>query len=241
MAAALASQGAHPFSFPLIAHEPVVLGPETEQALRALGSYDCLVFTSATAVDCFAALQRQCRAGIPLPPIAAVGPATARAVAKELVEPALVSSIRTGGGLAAELVSAGMLGRILLPAADVADPSLATELRKAGATVQLLTVYRTVPGPAAAALAAAIGAGGIDVVLLASPSAARALARGLEADPGQPDAPPVVCIGPTTAREAVRLGLEVVAVAAEPSRQELLTALWEWTLRNPERRHAAVQ
>ncbi len=121
--------------------------------------------------------------------LAAVGPGTAAALREHGLEPALVPKVHTQEGLLAELPP----GTVLLAAAEGARRLLVDER---GA--DFLPLYRTVelrpPAPHG------------DVALVASASAARALAAtGARL--------PVVAIGPLTAAEARGRGLDVVAVA----------------------------
>jgi uroporphyrinogen III methyltransferase/synthase len=121
--------------------------------------------------------------------IAAIGPGTADALRECGLRVELVPQSHTQEGLAAELPP----GSILLAAAEGAGRVL---VEKRGAA--FLALYRTVelrpPAPDG------------DVALLASASAARALAAtGARL--------PVVAIGPQTAAEAREHGLDVVAVA----------------------------
>ena len=121
--------------------------------------------------------------------VAAIGPGTAEALLEHGLRADLVPRTHTQEGLAAELPH----GRILLAAAEGARRLLVEER---GA--DFLPLYRTVelrpPAPEG------------DVALLASASAARALAAtGARL--------PVVAIGPRTAAEALEHGLDVVGVA----------------------------
>ncbi|MGZ8379744.1 MAG: uroporphyrinogen-III synthase, partial [Gemmatirosa sp.] len=102
-------------------------------------------------------------------------------------------------------------------------------LRARGAIVERVVAYRTLSTPpdALAECAAAASAATLDAVLLASPSAAQAIARACGAALRASDAraPLVVCIGPATARACEGLGLRVAAVAAQPSDDALVRAL----------------
>lgn len=241
LAMAIAAEGGVALLRPVIAYEPVPASPELDAVLGRLARYDWVVFTSATAVEYFA-VHHHARAAR-LPRLAAVGPATARAARAALGAPALVSVAQTGQGLAVELLAAGAAGHVLLPAADIASPRLAEELRDAGVAVDALTVYRTIAAPGAAELADHIAAGAVDVVLLASPSAARALAEAIARTiPDRPArVPPVACIGPTTAAEAARVGFDVAATAARHDRPGLLHALFSWIELHPELHHAVAR
>jgi uroporphyrinogen-III synthase len=123
--------------------------------------------------------------------LAAIGPATAEALRERGLHADLVPAVHTQEGLLAELPP----GRVLLAAAEGAR-RLLVEARDA----DFVPLYRTVelrPQPPEG-----------DVALLASPSAARALAAtGARL--------PVVAIGPQTEAEARAVGLDVVGVAVD--------------------------
>lgn len=166
---------------PLIRIEPLE-GPPV-----SLGGYDWLVVTSRVAAELLFA-----RLDGPLPPVAVIGPGTAEAVRERGVEPALVARRSTQEGLLEELPSPA--GRVLFAGAEDARPLLANEL---GADV--LPLYRTVPEKV-------LEFPDSDLVVLASASAARALAT-------LGSAAPCVTIGPITSAEARARGLDVVEEA----------------------------
>jgi uroporphyrinogen III methyltransferase / synthase len=173
-----------------VLHQPLVRVEPREGPPIRTADYDWLVLTSRNAVEC---LFR--RLDGPLPRVAVIGPGTAQALRAQDAEPALVARRSTQEGLIAELPRP--VGRVLFAGAEGARDVLVREL---GA--DFLPLYRTIelrPDDFPAA----------DVVVLASPSAARALAairRDL----------PCIAIGPVTAEEARRLGLPVVAEADSP-------------------------
>jgi uroporphyrinogen-III synthase len=158
-----------------------------------LDGYDWLVLTSATGAR---ELRRRAR-GRPAR-VAAIGRATAEAWGGA----DLVPAVSTQEGLLAELPRPA--GRVLFAGAEGARPLLADEL---GADVVVL--YRTKP-------VAAVVEG--DLAVVASPSAARALAS---ANP----ALPVVSIGPETTSAAQAAGLRVVSEAATPDLDGLVGAV----------------
>jgi uroporphyrinogen-III synthase len=131
--------------------------------------------------------------------VAAIGPATAEALRGAGVRVDLVPAVATQEGLLAELPP----GRVLLAAAEGARTLLVDER---GA--DFVPLYRTVE------LSPETPPAG-DLVLLASPSAARAFAAtGAQI--------PVVALGPQTAKAARHLGLDVVGVAASQDVEGLL-------------------
>ena len=161
--------------------------------------YDWLLLTSRHGVE---ALFRRLEG--PLPRVAVVGPGTAAALREHGVEPALVARRSTQEGLAAELPRP--LGRVLFAGAEGARDVLVREL---GA--EFVPLYRTIEDAPEVFPDA-------DLVVLASPSAARALAR-LRRDL------PCVSIGPVTTAEAGRHGLQVAAEAESHDRDGLLRAV----------------
>jgi uroporphyrinogen-III synthase len=130
--------------------------------------------------------------------LAAIGPGTAEALRAQGLRVDLVPAVHTQEGLLAELPP----GRVLLAAAEGARRVLVDER---GA--DFLALYRTVelrPPPPEG-----------DVALLASASAARALAA-------TGSRLPVVAIGPQTAAEAREHGLDVVGIAEDHDLDGLL-------------------
>jgi uroporphyrinogen-III synthase len=186
LAARLEALGHEVALCPLIEVEPVGSAPVDP------APYDWVVVTSPNGA---AELAR--RLAAPPRRLAAIGPGTADALFAHGLAPDLVPVVSTQEGLLAELPRPA--GRVLLAAAEGARRLLSDEL---GA--DFLPLYRTVE------LRPEAPPDG-DVVLLASPSAARALAAtGVEI--------PVVTIGPQTTAAALSVGLEV---AAEAETQDL--------------------
>jgi uroporphyrinogen-III synthase len=161
--------------------------------------YDWILITSRNAVEPL--LRRlQGRPGR----VAAIGPGTAEALRALGIEPDLVAERSTQEGLADELPNPP--GRVLHAAAEGARDVLVREL---GA--ELLPLYRTVELEVASFP-------DVDLVVLASASAARALAA-VRTDLA------CVSIGPVTSAEARDEGLEVVAEAESHDLDGLVAAV----------------
>lgn len=136
---------------------------------------------------------------------------------------------------------------VLLPQADIAAPTLFEGLMAKGWQVLPVTAYRTVDYPArpefrlTAELEIAAreraddleimtaedfrrqaGGGGIDAVILTSPSVTRRLAGLVEP---WPEGLRLIAIGTSSARQAADLGLGVAATAAEPTPSGIAEAL----------------
>jgi len=190
----LEAMGCVPVVWPLIAVEPLVGGPLDPSP------YDWVIVTSPNGAAALAG-----RLEVPPRQLAAIGPGTAAALREVGLEPTLVSRESTQEGLLVELPRPA--GRVLVAAAEGARRVIVDAL-----AADFVPLYRTVE-------LAPEEAPDVDVVLLASPSAARSLARTAA------HSVPVVVIGPQTAGAARELGLAVAAEAADHDLDGLLAAL----------------
>lgn len=195
LARALREAGHEAECVPLIAVEP--LGDEPID----VEPFDWIVVTSPNGA---AELLRRRRGR--LPRVAAIGPGTAEVLADGGARADLVPAVSTQEGLLAELPRPA--GRVLFAAAEGARRMLPDAL-----SADVVALYRTVelrPDPPPAG----------DVVVLASPSAARALAAlDLEL--------PAVSIGPQTTEAARSAGVRVVAEARTHDLDGLVAAIAE--------------
>ena len=155
-------------------------------------AYDWLVVTSRNGAHELG------RRGVTANRIAAIGPATAEALRSHGLRVDLVAATHSQEGLRDELPG----GTALLAAAEGARLDVLD--------ADFLPLYRTIE------LRPEVPE--VDVALLMSGSAARALA-------GTGGRVPVVAIGPQTAGEATAAGLEVVAVATTHDLDGLVEAL----------------
>jgi uroporphyrinogen-III synthase len=192
---ALRDAGFEPVLCPLLAIESIDDGPID------VSRYEWVIVTSANGA---AELAR--RASAPLPRIAAVGEATAAALTEHGLEASFVPSVASQEGLLAELPRP--VGRALFVGAADARRLLETEL-----PADFRAVYRTVELPAESPDG--------DLVLLASPSAARAWSK-LAAEL------PAITIGPQTTAAARAAGIRVVAEAASQDVAGLVDSAAVW-------------
>lgn len=197
--------------------ERVVEGAEA--ALRAaLPGAAWAAFTSAAAVKHAAAALGP--AGVDAlrgKRLAAVGAATAAALAEHELPVDLVADEATGGGLGAALLAhVGCQARpaVLLPCAQGGRPELRDALAEAGCAVTTVELYASspLPAPSEAELA-------VDAIVVAAPSAAKA-ALGKR----QAVAAKLVAIGETTAAALRELGFEC-AVSERPDAPALVEAV----------------
>ncbi|MBO0713611.1 MAG: uroporphyrinogen-III C-methyltransferase [Acidimicrobiales bacterium] len=221
LVAALAEAGADTVELPVIAvADPADGGSALAEAASRIGSYQWVVVTSVNTVGRLFRLLRDARA-LGEARVAAIGPATAAALAERGVVADLVPDRYVAEALVEAFPPAPPGGgRVLLPRAAEARDVLPAGLSAKGFEVEVVEAYRVRPArPGPDALAAARRA---DVVTFTAPSVVRAFVDlvGTDAVP-----PVVACIGPVTAAEARRLGLAVAVEAPVHTTGGLVDAL----------------
>ncbi|GIU76470.1 MAG: hypothetical protein KatS3mg004_3557 [Bryobacteraceae bacterium] len=131
----LRALGAEVVEMPVIAFEPLDFAPPDWAA------YDWAIFTSANGVEFFFGRMPPARG----PRLCAIGPATAEALRARGLEPDVVPEEYVAESVVAALRPHGLAGRrVLLPRAAEARDVIPEELRRLGAQVDVLRVYRTV-------------------------------------------------------------------------------------------------
>jgi uroporphyrinogen III methyltransferase/synthase len=219
----LEAAGAEPVELPLIRLEPV----QDAVLPQDLASYDWVFFASTNAVACFwrllAGSGRDWRA-LGEARIAAVGPATARALRDYHARPDFMPGQHDAAALLREFPE-GLHGkRVLLPRAAEAPTALPEGLRAAGANVDSVAVYRNViEKTQSTTIRAKMDSGELDAVTFASSSAVNHFHQLLPAT--DLSRCRVVCIGPATADTARALGIPVTAVAQEHTAKGIVSTL----------------
>jgi uroporphyrinogen III methyltransferase / synthase len=205
---ALRKRGYRVHAVPMVQTEPV------DFSAASLVGCDWIVLTSARGVKALTDLP----AG---PKFAAVGPETARALRARGVEPSHVPGRADGADLGDTLPDVEGK-RIALVRASAAGEDLPDRLRRRGATVEEVTAYRTVEGPAASAekLRSALADPELGAVVFASGSAVRGF-LGL----GGSAHVPAITIGPRTTSSARGRGFAVIAQADAQSVSGLADAV----------------
>ncbi len=222
LTAALESLGAEPLEFPTISVvEPRDFAP-LDRAVKNLGVYNWVIFTSVNGVYAFFQRLRDQHKDLRElygAKICAIGPKT-----REALEGYGLLVDYVPGEFRAEEILKMLRGkvaagdRVLLPRADIARKILPQALAGLGAVVDEVTAYRTVTGP---------GQGGrivemlknreINVITFTSSSTVRNFVNML----GVPDIKDlladviIACIGPVTADTARGLGIRPSLVARE--------------------------
>jgi len=227
LCARLEALGAKPIRLPAIDVLPPASTNAVDSALRALHEWDWVVFTSANGVRFV--FERADALGMAADAwnvvrVAAIGPATARALTAQGVEPAAVPEEYLAERIADVVGDVGG-HRFLLLRADIAGDVLPRRLRELGGYVDEIVAYHTAER-ASDERAAALIAEGVDAVTFTSPSTVRGLLRVLGAEWRNALAgAAIVSIGPVTSAAARGCGLPVHAEAADHTTEGLLEAL----------------
>jgi uroporphyrinogen-III synthase len=220
----LEALGARVVECPAIAFAPTDDWTPVDRAIDAIDSYRWLIFTSANAVGAFFSRLRE-RAAAWSTPIAVVGPATAESLARWNRTAALVPEDFHAEGLLAALPEDLDGTRILFPRAETARETLPEELRRRGAVVDVVTVYRTIKDPAVDGVRGVLARERIDCVAFTSSSTVRFFCEGLE-DGLQPlEGIAVAVIGPVTRRTAEAVGMRVAIEPSEATAAALAEAI----------------
>ncbi len=233
MLKALREAGAEARVAPVIRIAPLAHPAALDAALARLDAYDALLFTSANGVRHFVARARE--HDVDLDGLRAdvwcVGPATARAAFEAGLPVRPVARRHDAEGLLEAIVRAfpPRGRRFLLPRAAAARETLPEGLRAAGARVDAVPVYETLPAELdAAALGESLVDGGFDAVTFASPSAVRFLLEALGPEAREALAGlAIAAIGAVTAEALAEAGLPATVVAERATGEDLVAALAE--------------
>ncbi len=227
----LESLGATVLLFPAVSFSEASDTADLDRVIRSLGEFDWILFTSANAARFFSG---RCRK-LGVEPrqdggyrCAAVGPATASAVAAEGFSVDHVAQEFLGAALAREL-SESMAGKkIVLPRSDRARHDLPDALRAAGAEVTDVVAYHTGGvGAIDPGVMRAIREAQVDVISFFSPSAIENMRGELGAEVlsrlGEKAA--LAAVGPVTAAALRNAGLPVAIEAPLATAESMAAAI----------------
>ena len=238
LATQLRALGLEPVLVPAIELAPPVSFDGLDAALAQLSSYDWMIFTSANAVEAFRGRMESAgrnAAGVEAR-IAAIGPATARALesiglAVEVIPPQAVAESLTEALLPHVRRPDGSATRFLLVRAEDARDVLPEALGAAGAEVTIVPAYRTVvPAESIDAVRGLFGGAMSDIaaVTFTSSSTARNLLALCEAaGVVLPSTALRISIGPITSETLRSLGYAPHAEAVTASVAALAQAVRE--------------
>ena len=226
--------GADCIQFPTIRVVPPESWGPLDRAIRDLGTYGWVLFTSVNGVRFFferlEALGKDARA-LHTARVGAIGPATADALRHQGIRPDLVPDEYRAEAVVEGLGNESLDGvRVLLPRAEKAREVLPEELERRGARVDVIPAYRTVkPDRDTTRVRNMLERGEIDLITFTSSSTVR---NFLEMFGGEEETlrgwmarAAVACIGPITAKTAEKLGLTVDVIPPEYTIDSLTEAV----------------
>jgi uroporphyrinogen III methyltransferase/synthase len=225
LAKTLRGLGAEVVELPAIRIEPLLDSEEVKRAAKSIGDYALICLTSPNGVRLLfeairaAGLDARALSGAA---VAAIGPGTARALAKCGIAADVVPERFVAESLVEALGEVEVGGkRVLIARAAEARDVIPEHLSDSGAKVDVVALYETVreePGPDAVEAAQAA-----DYVTFTSSSTVRNLTDAL--GDRFPHAARIVSIGPVTSEAARTAGLEVHAEAESHDIDGLVAAL----------------
>jgi len=233
LAGRLRSLGADALEMPAIKLLPPESWDDVDRAVETLADTDWIVFTSSNGVDFF--MQRLADLGgdarrLAGARIAAIGPGTARALGAHGLRADVQPETYVAEALAEAMLAAGDLRgkKALLARSNIARDVLPTVLSDAGADVEDLVAYQTVPDEIDAARIAALAEQGrLDAITFTSSSTVEFFIRGVGPEFMKERAERIaaVSIGPITSAALRAHGIEPAAEASEHTISGLVEAL----------------
>ncbi len=232
LATQLEELGACCLQFPTIRIEPLDDYAELETAILGLQRYDWVIFTSVNGVSHFfrqldeIGLDARVFGGLE---VAAIGPATAAALKDRGIRADFVPDKYVAEHVVSGLLERGVAGkRVLVPRARLARELLPEELRQAGAKVDVIPVYETLPAKAGVEdFLKRLDAGEVDCLTFASSSTVDnffALVPSARIEDLRPGLK-LACIGPVTAATLERHGFTADIQPAEYTIPALVSAI----------------
>jgi uroporphyrinogen III methyltransferase/synthase len=236
----LEAAGARVLQAPTIVIEPPASWELLDAALGALDSFTWVVFTSVNGVamvDRRLSARGLAWAAIARKRVAAIGPATAEALAEHGVRVELVPAEYRAEALVEGLRRVvGPGDRVLLPRAKETRDVLVVELRRLGVAVTEVPAYQTRRiEDGVVRLREALASGSVDAVTFTSSSTARNFAEQFSADERSAwrGRITVASIGPITAATAAEYGLSTDVMPSEYTIPALARALADYFSRAP--------
>jgi len=230
----LKKTGAEVMEFPTIEIVPPLSWKELDRVFPRLKSYDWLIFTSANGVHFFWQRLRE-KGKIPLPSsikVCAIGPATAKQLKGKKISVDYMPKEFIAESILDGFQKKFIKGkRILLARAKKARDILPKGLRKMGAKVDVVEVYRTIkPRGGSKRLRQLLTDGKIDVITFTSSSTVNHFADLLKKEDLQKRLKgiAIACIGPVTAKTAKEWGMKVQIQPKEYTIPGLTKAIAEY-------------
>jgi uroporphyrinogen-III synthase len=224
----LERQGAEVLALPTVSFSAAENPEDLDAALRAMDSFDWIVFTSQNAVRYVCERMNQLGVQRGRAQVAAVGLATAGTAKEAGFVVTYIAKNQGGEALASELTTKVAGKSVLLPRSDRAGNALPAMLSAAGAKLTDAVAYRTLtPAEINPEALARVKAGDVDVIVFASPSSFHNLCDAIPVAEMKQMSAKVnfAAIGPTTSRALLDLGMRVAIQSSHASAVSLADAI----------------
>jgi len=216
--------GGIPIEIPLIAFRPIEKNQRLQDCLKALDTYDWIIFTSNVTVETFFSFYNG--VDTTFPKIAVIGKKTAELLKDKGLRAEFVPSAYVAEVFVAEFLPyINSSSRVLLPKGNLAREYIANALTEIGAVVDEVVIYETyMPEESRVKLARMLGGNQLDILTFTSPSTVDHLMdvvkeNGLDE---QLQNCVIGCIGPVTEKKLLGYGLVVHASPEEYTVKEMI-------------------
>jgi uroporphyrinogen-III synthase len=220
--------GGIPVEIPLIAFRPIEQNRRLQDYLKALGTYDWIIFTSNVTVETFFSFFQQKEADLQLPKIAVIGKKTAEVLTVRGVHVDFVPSAYVAEVFVQEFLPCIQKdSRVLLPKGNLAREYIAAALTEAGAVVDEVVIYETyLPEESRDKLARMLAERQLDILLFTSPSTVDHFMEVVKEFSLSEQLKECIigCIGPVTEKKLQAHGLRVHASPKEYTVKEMINS-----------------
>ncbi|MDN3018491.1 uroporphyrinogen-III synthase [Paenibacillus sp. BSR1-1] len=218
------SYGGIPIEIPLIAFRPIASNERLQDCLKALGTYDWIVFTSNITVETFFTFLDDSVGA--LPRVAVIGKKTEEVLKDKGVQAEFVPSVYVAEEFVEEFLPILKSGsKVLIPKGNLAREYIASALTEAGAQVDEVIIYETyLPEESRLKVRGMLADGEIDILTFTSPSTVDHFMEVVK-DYGlheQMSSCIISCIGPVTEKKLHEYGLAVHASPKEYTVKDMI-------------------
>ncbi|MGG1677603.1 uroporphyrinogen-III synthase [Neobacillus sp. NRS-1170] len=218
--------GGIPVEIPLIAFRPIASNERIQDCLRALDTYDWIIFTSNVTVETFFSFLED---GVAvLPKVAVIGKKTEEVLKEKGVQAEFVPSVYVAEEFVEEFLPILEGGsKVLIPKGNLAREYIATALTEAGTQVDEVIIYETyLPEESRLKVRGMLADGEVDILTFTSPSTVDHFMEVVkEFGLYEPMSNCIVsCIGPVTEKKLHEYGLTVHASPKEYTVKDMINS-----------------
>jgi uroporphyrinogen-III synthase len=210
--------GGIPIEIPLIAFRPIESNQHLHDSLKAIDTYDWIIFTSRVTVETFFSFIK-IEEMTAFPKVAVIGEKTAEALAEKGISLEFVPTTYVAESFVEEFIPHLQPGlKVLIPKGNLAREYISTSLTEYGLQVDEVVIYETyMPAESSAKLARMLTENQLDILTFTSPSTVdhfMAVVHEYKLEQKLKECI-IGCIGPVTEKKLLAYGLPVQASPKE--------------------------